>query len=299
MKQGSLLLGARLMGTTVNVVHEARCPDIGPICAQRDEPPQVHDQRFWIAELRLVGEYAATGWLSVELQLPVRLSATSIIYRRLDGTPFTPETPDIHHRNETLVGIGDPWLSARGRLTVGGFLLSAQLGLTLPLGRTETNPFALGRAGLAHQHTQFGTGTFDPLVGLEASRPFDPFVGRAYGLAQLSLYENSKGFQAGSRFTGGVGLDWRVAPPLQLGATGEVMTELPERWDGRVEQDGNLGRTDVLVGLLAKWTLGATSALLSVRVPVYQHFIVEHHEGGQLRYPAIVLLSVQHVLDPH
>lgn len=298
MQQGSLLLGARLMGTTVNVVHEAHCPDIGPVCAERDEPPQIHDQQFWIAELRLLGEYALTDWLAVELQLPVRLSATSIVYRRLDGTAFVPEQPDIHHRDETLAGVGDPWLSARGRMAAGGFLFSGQLGLTLPLGRTENNPFALGRAGLAHQHTQFGTGTVDPLLGLEASRAFGPLTGRLFGLAQLSLYENAKGFQAGSRFTGGLGLDWRVLAPLQLGLTGEVMTELPERWDGRVEQDGNLGRTDVLLGAVVRWALGPTTLLLSARTPVYQHFIVATEEGGQLRYPAIVLLSVQHALAP-
>ena len=48
------------------------------------------------------------------------------------------KTTDVqisHHRNETLLGSGDPWDS--------------------------------GRADLEYQHIQFGTGTFDPIVAVE------------------------------------------------------------------------------------------------------------------------------------
>lgn len=281
------------MGTTVQVTHEAACPDIGPVCAERDEPPQIHDQRFWIAELRVLAEYAVTSWLAAELQLPVRLSATTIVFRRLDGTAFEPEYADIHHRNETLFGIGDPWLTARGRFRFGSLLLAPRLGLTVPLGRTETNPFALGRMGLTHQHVQFGTGTVTPILGLDASYQWERVLARAYGQAQLSLYEKDKGYQAGSRFAGGLAGDFTVVPTLKLGALAEVLAELPERWDGVIEQDGNVGRVDVLVGGTAAWTIENTTLTLSVRVPVFQHFIVSHHGAGQLRYPAIVMLGVQ------
>ncbi len=285
------------MGTTVRVQHGISCPDIGPVCAVRDEPRQTHDQQFWIAELRLQAEYGFTDWLSAELQLPFRLSGTTIVYRSLDGTAFVPDHRDIHHRNETLVGLGDLWLSARFRQRFGAFSLAARAGLTLPLGRTEENPFAAGRAGLEHQHVQFGTGTVDPLLGLELSYAWERVTARLYGQAQLTLSVSPRSFQAGSRFGGGVAVDFTLLPVLQLGATAESLTELPERWNGVVEQDGNVGRTDVLLGLSASWTVGGATLSLSVRTPVYQHFIVTGADGGQLKYPAIVQLSFQRPFD--
>ena len=44
--------------------------------------------------------------------------------------------------------------------------------MTLPLGRTVEDPFALGDMGLPHEHSQFGTGTFGFVAarGLAQSR---------------------------------------------------------------------------------------------------------------------------------
>lgn len=287
-----------MQATTINVVHEAVCPDIGPVCAVRDEPPQVHDQQFYLGELRLVADYAVLDWLSAELQLPLRVSGTTITFRRLDGTPFEPEGGDIHHRNETLVGVGDPWLSARPTFRTGGFTLSGRLGLTLPLGRTEPNPFVLGRMGLQHQHVQFGTGTVDPLVGLQLSQRLGERVTpRLYGLAQLSLYQNRFGYQAGSRFLGGLAADVKVLEVLSLTATSEVLVELPERWDGRIEQDGNIGRVDVLVGAAVEWRVAGFTLSLSGRGPVFQYFFHESEDHGQLRFPLILSLGAERSFD--
>ncbi|MBE2248043.1 MAG: hypothetical protein IAE78_00760 [Myxococcus sp.] len=296
MKEGSLFVGARLMGTSLNVTHEVWCPSIGPVCALRREPPQVHDQRFLVGELRAFAELAVRDWLSLELQLPVRVTATSIVFRRLDGTPFTPEYGDIHHRDETLVGLGDPWLQARLRTSLAGVSVAVSAGATLPVGRVEPNPFALGRAGLTHQHVQFGAGLVNPLVGFEASRQWARVTARASGLAQLSLGENLYGYQAGSRFLASVGVDVRVVDALSLGGTVDSITELPERWDGRVEQDGNVGRSDLLLGAQAVWRLGEAAVTLSVRVPVVQYFFDDGYDS-QLRYPAIVALGVQRTFE--
>lgn len=279
-------------------MHEAVCPDIGPICQVRDEPPQVHDQQFYLGELRLIADCAFLEWLSVEAQLPLRISGTGITFRRLDGTPFEPEGGDIHHRNETLVGVGDPWLSARPTFHTGGFALSGRLGVTLPMGRTEPNPFALGRQGLTHQHVQFGTGTVNPLLGLQLSqRLADRVTPRVYGLAQLSLSENMRGYRAGARFLGGLAVDVKVLESLSLTATGEVLAELPETWDGEIEQDGNVGRVDVLVGGALEWRIAGMTLSLSGRGPVIQYFFHEHEDGGQLRFPFIFSLGVERTFD--
>lgn len=279
-------------------MHEERCPDIGPICEQRDEPPQLHDQMFYVGELRPVFELGITDNFSFELQVPFKLSGTTVKYRRLDGTVFEPDYPNIHHRNEALAGIGDPTASLRtiwkwGRLIAGG-----HAGFTLPVGRTEPNPFALGRGGLAHQHIQFGTGTANPALAIDLAIPLGKFHLRGYGQAQWVLYENEKGYRAGHRFAAGVLGDGPIVGDLEGSLSVDVNNEQPERWNGQVEQDGNLGRTDLLVGAGLAYPLGSFRLSLAVKVPVYQHIIVSAgHDEGQLTYPAIVTLGLQRTFE--
>jgi hypothetical protein len=46
-------------------------------------------------------------------QVPFRVVRTSIHYSDLGGAPYQPLDPDVHHRNETLAGIANPWLLLR------------------------------------------------------------------------------------------------------------------------------------------------------------------------------------------
>lgn len=295
-RAGQLSVTLNFAATTMRVVHSEHCPDIGPICAERDEPPQLHDQRFWVGELRPLLDYAFTEHFGVEAQLPFRYTNTSIVFRRLNGDAFEPDYLNIHHRNETLTGIGDPWLSARGSWTLASVQLNARAGVALPLGRTEENPFALGENGQPHQHVQFGTGTFSPVVSVDARLPLGTVDLNAYGQTQLFLYENGLGYRAGDRFSGGLSVAPKLGLPVGLAVGADVVNEQPERWDGRIQQDGNVGRTDVLVGGSVDYAFGEITTSLNVRVPVWQHFIrAGHlHEGdpGQLTYPAVVNVAV-------
>jgi hypothetical protein len=291
LKAGQTAVSLGLMATSVRVVHEEYCPDIGPICRERDEPPQLHDQRFSLGELRARVEYGLTEAWGLELQVPVRLSATTVQFRRLDGTPVTLDYVNIHHRDETLFGLGDPWVRARYAFGLGGVNVVARAGVTVPLGSTVENPFALGQAGQEHQHVQFGTGTVQPLLALEAERRWDGGWGaRAWGQAQLALAENRFGYRNGHRLAAGVSGEVPVVGALRLSAGADVANEQPERWDGRVQQDGNLGRTDVLVGGGLTYPVGRVQLGLTVRVPVYQH-IIGHH--GQLTYPGLLGLTAE------
>ena len=284
-------------GTAVRVVHPSHCPEIGPICAVRDEPPQLHDQVFYVTELRPTFEYQVLQSLSAELQVPLRLSATTVVYRRLDGTLFEPDYENIHHRNEILVGPGDPWLTGRISHRIGELALSGRAGLTIPLGRTEPDPFALGEQGLPHQHVQFGTGTFTPIAGLELAYPIGPLSARAHGQAQLSLYDSAYGYRAGTRLLGGVEVGGVLGGALRVGATADVFHEEPERWSGAIHQDGNLGRTDVLAGATLALPLGDFVLSASVKIPVFQHVVQAGPETGQLTYPAIGSIGLQRVFD--
>lgn len=297
MSPGQVLLTVNLAATTMRVVHSEACPDIGPICTQRNEPPQRHDQRFYVAELRPVAAVAITDVFAAELQLPVRVVDTTIRFRRLDGTRFDPDYENIHHRNESLFGLADPWLLGRASGSLGKVRVTSRAGFVLPVGRTEEDPFARGRAGLSHQHIQFGTGTFAPVFGLDAGLDLDRVRVGTYAQAVMYAYANGHGYRAGNRYGVGATGDVEVIDRLRLGVGADVLNEQPERWGGRVQQDGNLGRTDVLAGGAVSYAFGSVLTSLSVRTPVYQHLIRSSHEHGsdpgQLTYPAIVNLSVQ------
>ena len=287
---GEIRAAAVVGVTTLNVVHPAGCPDLASCNEVPVQPVYLHDQDIWPAELRPVLEVGLTRAFAAEVHLPLRLTRTTISYRSPDGSPYTPLDPDVHHRNETLAGIGDPWVLARWNTTLAAALLSVRAGVSLPLGRTEPDPFALGAEGKRHQHMQFGTGTFDPVLGLDASRLLGGFQLAAYAQGQASLYENRHGFRAGWRGLGGAQLAHRLVGGLTGGLGADVMYEGPERWDGEIQQDGNLGRTEILVGLSLVQALGATSLGLTARVPVWRHIIVGDEPPGTLRSPLMLSL---------
>lgn len=293
---GELSLALNLTGTTMRVVHSEQCPDIGSVCATRAEPPQQHDQRFSVAELRAIAAYGITKLFAAEAHVPLRIVRTTIQLRRLDGTPFTPDYENIHHRDEALFGVADPWLLGRVTGMFGKLGVTSRAGFGVPLGSTVEDPFARGRAGLSHRHIQFGAGTFYPVFAVDLGTTLGPVRVGGYGQALVFVYENAQSYRAGNRYSGGVAGDMEVAKGLRVGLGTDVLNEQPETWSGVVQQDGNVGRTDVLAGGMLGYAFGSVITSVSVRVPVYQHFIdAAHRHGadpGQLTYPAIVNLAV-------
>ena len=255
----------------------------------------VHDQRIGLGELRIAAELGVAEDVGVSLSLPVRVVDTSIRYLDGGGQEVEIAADDIHHRNETLVGLVDPWLLAHWHRAAGGLSIDLRGGLSVPLGRTEEDPFALGDAGMRHQHIQFGTGTFNPVVGVEVDRAVGPLAVRAFALTQQVLYENGKGYRAGDRYSGGLG----VLSPLgtrhwRFELAGEVQGETAEEWNGvRHEDDGNRGRVDVLAAAAIGRALGGGfDAFAGVKVPVYTHVV-----GGQLEYPIVIELGVSRLFE--
>ncbi len=202
---------------------------------------------------------------------PLRWARDRIRYETPDGAPFVPDDPELHHRNETRAGLGDPQLAGHVAREALGWELAFRAGVSAPLGRTEDNPFSAGRAGVRHQHVQFGSGTVDPILRLDAARPLGPGRGDLEAFARLVAYENARGYRAGHRAHVGAGFGTSVAGShVRLGL--RLAREEAERWDGRLETEGNLGRTDLLagarltrafafgtVGLDAQWTLWTRS----------------------------------------
>jgi hypothetical protein len=275
-------------GSRATAVHDESCPDIGPICAVRDEPPQQHHTTLWLAELRLIAEYGLTPHVALQAALPLRIISTSTRYTDLAGKPIQLDYENIHHRDETLVGLGDMQLLLHTGASVVGFALGLRVGVSLPTGEVHENPFRLGAEGKPHEHIQFGTGTFDPVLGLDAGRALGAWTVSAFGQAQVPLYQGAKGYRAGARLLGGVAVSHPLGPvSLRLAVT--AAHEEPERWDGAVPtDDGNQGRTDLLVGpgitvpFAGDWNL-----TFDVGVRAYGHTV-----GAQLDMPVVLSVSV-------
>jgi thiol-disulfide isomerase/thioredoxin/plastocyanin len=222
--------------------------------------------------------------------VPVRVIGTSIRYLDRAGAEVQLVTPGIHHRDEAVSGLGDPMLLGSASGSLGGWRLTARAGLTIPIGRTEEDPFALGDQGLRHQHIQLGTGTVNPVVAAEVARSWGRGRWRfgAFALSQQVIYENSRGYQAGDRYAGGLALRRRLGARWSVRGGIDAIGETSERWNGMTYADeGNRGRFDLIAGVGASWA--ATKQLgidAAVKIPAVTHAV-----GGQLDMPAIVELG--------
>ena len=295
LNEGAVRLGSVLTGTAVHVVHEAGCRDTSACGEVPVQPTYFHDQRVYPLELRLIGEYGLSKTFGIEAQVPFRSVTSTIEYTDANGAHYEPLDPGIHHRNETVLGVADPWLLLRIGTTVQKWWLAARPGVSIPLGRTEANPFALGDRGLRHQHIQLGSGTIDPVAIVEVSRAFEAVQVQFFAQGQAPLYENQDGYRAPWRVYGGGSLGRKLVSDLSGWLGVEAFHEAAEKWDGQVRQDGSLGRTELLLAATLNYKLGATQLGLSARAPVWRHIVLGDEPPGTLSSPVILSLSATHV----
>ncbi len=288
---GEVRATVALTATAIHTVHTAGCADPATCHEVPKQREFLHNQNLYPGELRAMVEVSLSSSLGLESHLPFRLVTSTIRYTIDDGQPYTPLDPDVHHRDETLAGIADPWLLGRIGGALAGWWLSARTGISVPLGKTEPNPFALGDLGLRHQHIQFGNGTFDPVVVLDAGKSFGRLQTSAYAQAVISLYENKHGFRAGNRVVTGIAGGGQLFGNLVALLGLDLMYDGPEHWDGQIRQDGFLGRTELLAGATLTRPLGATTFSASVRAPLHRHIIAGSGKPGQLSSPVILTLA--------
>lgn len=245
-----------------------------------------HVQQLTIAETTAVAARGFRGGFGLELVTFLRRIDSRIRFEDAERRPIVLPGGDIHHRNETLVGPGDPWLLGVVGRQGGPLSLALRAGVTIPLGRTEENPFELGRRGLTHQHIQFGTGTWDPLAGASVGRRFGEVVGTASVLARLPVSANDHGYHAGRRVQAAVGADRRLAGAWRIQAGIDYGRESAETWNGIVEEEGNLGRSDLMLSVGLARIFGRRALVLTAKVPVRTRA-----NGAQVDYPAILVLG--------
>lgn len=291
---GALRLGATTTGTIVHVVHEAGCADPDNCDEVPVQPAHNHDQHLYPLELRIAGEYGIDETFGVELQLPFRMLTTSVKYTTPEGEPYEPLDAGVHHRDEVVAGPADAWLLLRVGTVLDKWWLALRPGISVPLGATRQDPFQLGDRGLRHQHIQLGTGTFDPVLVLEASRSFAPLTLEAFAQGQLSLYDNAHGYRAPWRFNAGAAVGTKLIADLSGALGGEVSHDDAERWQGAIRQDGNLGRSELLVSAMLRQTVGQGVLSLSARVPLWRDIVVGDEPPGTLSSPLILSLGYAH-----
>lgn len=245
-------------------------------------------------------EYLAAEDLAFRLKMPFELRDRSAAVR-----PVAPASAaeiasmqralDRHHRDTTLEGIRDFDLTAatwwRGAIRERDRLELAW-GVSLPFGRTEESPYrhdALGNL-VAHEHVQFGTGTFDPLIQLTWAAPLgEDWSASLYGAARIPWYENGKDYRAPREITASAGL-------------GRALTErwhargaLTALWSGKAEWDG---APDVNTGWIAWYAGGGCeyrrdgwTLSLQVLLPVAQDTLGDGSETFDLG-PVITLATL-------
>ena len=191
-------------------------------------PPHEHHVRLGLTHTELTANYGLRPNMQLSIRLPYDVKVMRVRYTLDDGTPYTPPYGEIHHRNETLRGISDPAL----RLDFAprpGFILG--IGTTLPFGHIVPDPIALGLEGKPHEHIQFGSGTFQPLLSAQWSNP--RFVASAE--TKLSLYENRNGFRAPTTFAWSAGPSFRIRRfSIDPRLNGQFQTL--GRWSGAIDE---------------------------------------------------------------
>ncbi|HYF00863.1 MAG TPA: hypothetical protein VEJ18_18220 [Planctomycetota bacterium] len=217
------------------------------------------------------------GW-DVELDIPYDVKDVDARYERLDGTPFDNPEGDLHHRDERLEGVADLKLFVnrrRGGVLRDGDLLHVGFGVSLPTGRIESDPWERGDLGLRHQHIQFGTGTFDPLLRADYYILPDP-VGAMLSLnIQTSIYENRHDYRGPMQADVALGPRVRVVDPVVLGAGYVASYQSRAYWDREPDENSGYFLQGVGFSAAIRVAPGATLIPSALRV-----FSIDPRGGG-------------------
>ena len=216
------------------------------------------------------------------LRVPVDMKVMGIEYTDTNGNPFDPPYGNIHHRNETLAGLGDAEVELQYFWGIGDdWVVGGGLGSMLPLGRTEEDPYILAAQSLEHQHMQMGGGTFDPIWSVSMVQTGHRWGFTAHGKGRFALYENSKLYRSSPYAQLGVGPTYRFTTKTMLTTEIRAQKDWQAEWNG--EPDRMSGRTLFTVGsalihrfspeLAVMGQLQVTALQWSVEDTIVQRFI--------------------------
>ena len=243
-----------------------------------DAPLHRHHVALSTYRLDVGVQYLLSDQWTLQANIPytVRDQAASIEW--ID--PVSPEerqailrSRDIHHRDETYTGLSDVDLFL-GYKVPGFFksddLLFARLGTTIPIGKTEENPWQLGDAGIEHLHIQFGTGTFNPIANLQYSLPlYRGLTITASTRGTFPFYENGKTYRGSVELTYTAGFMYRLFDGFSLNGNYLGFYQSPAAWEG--ERDINTGLRYSMAALgMSLVTLSDIAVSANVMLPLTQ-----------------------------
>lgn len=196
--------------------------------------------------------YAIDANWEVKTLIPFDIKRQRARYKHEDGSSFDNPLGDIHHRDETLSGITDvqQWVRwTTHRVLHDSVSFTAGFGLTIPIGRTEPDPYRLGDEGERHQHIQFGTGTVDPLAGMTV-RVDHAWWGLTASLGgTYPLYRNRHGYRGAP--SGEAALNFRARVTSWFGAYAGLFGIAQGRayWNSGVDPNTGYTSTGMRLGL--------------------------------------------------
>jgi len=245
--------------------HDAHCPEISPtLCADPTVEIVEHEHHQTVGLNRAQTKVTVglgSGWQST-VTIPLDIKVLTIKYTTPDGAPYTPPYGDIHHRNETLVGLGDGRLELQRIIrTNSGFIVGGGIGAVLPLGRIEQNPYALAAEGKRHQHIQMGGGTIDPVASGTTI-----LTGHRWGMVanvsgRLPLTQNKYGFTPSPLFQSSAGPTYRFSAKTMVILTAGLKHSWQATWNDI--PDKKTGRTAIDGGASVVYRLNPTYALMA------------------------------------
>jgi hypothetical protein len=294
MEEGRVRLGLNMLGSYVHAGHSVEPDQHEPGVASENQPAH-HELDIGLLEWDLDGQIGLHRRFAFEFLLPIR--ATIINATFVDShDAVLPDFASIHHRDETIAGLGDLVLGGRIGLVlpenVNRWTLALRLGTSLPTGHIEPDPFELGEHGKWHQHMFFGNGTVDPVFGFDTTVAFDKWSLVGWSLGRTPFYENKYGYRGSTIVVGGFGAQsgfglerWTFL--LQP----EIYFETPALWNGRPAR--NSGRTSLLAtaGVFVRPSEGWQLHLL-LKIPY-----ATWAKGGQLQWPFVATLGFTYTFD--
>jgi len=266
--------------------------------AQRTEPgvaaedqPHGHEIIAVPMAWTLGASFGVHDRIALDLKIPVH--ATVIDAGFTDSELQTiANFESIHHRNETVAGIGDLRLGLRVAGLLGnevpGLRLTLRVAVSFPTGGVEDDPFRLGEEGHSHQHTFFGAGTVMPEMRFDISYAWPDVTLSGWFQSRLAFYEGPKQYKPSSVASGGIALGTGFGLERWTFTLGqEVFHEAPALWAG--EPAENSGRTELLLSFNVNWQVDDTWSLRFAAKTPYATW----SRGQQFKFPFLGVVGVQ------
>ncbi len=202
---------------------------------------------------------------------------------------------EIHHRDETYQGISDMDLLMsyhRDGLMMKNDMLTVKFGTTIPVGKTEEDPWKLGEMGMEHLHLQFGTGTFNPIADIRYAFPvYSGLSANANVRSKVPFYENSKTYRGSWEVTYTGGLRYQVTDWFSVQSSYLGLYQSYAHWDGEI--DINTGLQFSMASFGASFSTPYNVPLtITLMLPIQQKTLYEDSQNGSDAFKLGSLVSL-------